>query len=679
MKHMASDEYDWKDETETKECIMRAIILWHWVNGDPIDVIRKETNFNKFMTLVAGDIARLAETSAYVLESFSHCLPGYKGGLKFVNIDSENVQNDIYKLSTRVNYGVPQELVKLANKHVHGLDRKVILDIGKFYKEVEDNYDDIFHMLREPSPEHKKNLNDIIKDEQRKELLKNVEESHTHETLNLLLENIIKESEVGNDTGVALENFYNTDSGDGSENLLESLGKIFKEMYKANDVKDYFFGDAIKIDYVIGENAARLVCTSKNFSNKERVVFIVAYFEAISDERASYKYQISKADRTILIINNNAKVGRIENSPDGTLTLLGKNNETILEGINSTMSFNHFGWLIAQTIMDGNKSASKLIDFLFDWHGEFNKPVKALPLLLKNYEKEIVELDLSKQNSLQPIRVLWDKHSYKYAVSDLRMELEKQKIPYRELYWGENLRDERALHNDECTLLMLSWETVKSSESLSFFCEGLKKNQYENVFAIFSSEDAYKNWGGDPENPCKSLKHVENTKNFDSDICEIKSFFENVQNQKFRVGISYAHEKKNNFDRTAVTLLNKFVEKITDVIPKETILYDNFHSYLFSGNGGRKTVLEKYSQCDYFIILDDEYYDLSEFCREERETIQKTLSKMKDSTQRLWCLHPKNANHSKIFNNNEDFSKDFGNEDDIDLIVKDFLHHIKAH
>ena len=375
---------------------------------------------------------------------------------------------------------------------------------------------------------------------------------------------------------------------------------------------------------------------------------------------------------TILLINNNDKINKLKKCDDGTTTLLDDKGDVVLEKIHSVMSFGNFGGLIAQAIMDGNKSASKLIDFFFDWRGEFYKPVKSFPLILKNYDKDNSE-NVFNQDALQPIRVLWDNFIFKYAISDLKDELERQKISYRELSWGENLYEERKFHNDECTLLMLNWETVRSSASLSYFCEGLRKIQFENVFAIFHSEELFKAWGGDTNYPCEMLNHIESTKNFSNDIYKIKKFFSSVQNKKFLVGISYAHENEMDVKRPAVKFLEKFVEKIQSEIPAESILFDQLHPYLFSGNGGRKAVLDKYSQCDYFIILDDQHYDQSEFCKAECATIEKTLSEMKDSRQHIWFLHPKYEEHCSLFKTEEDFSNEFRDIKEADELAKNFL------
>ncbi|MBQ7630700.1 MAG: DEAD/DEAH box helicase [Selenomonadaceae bacterium] len=671
LKEMASDEYIWKDESDEKEPVMRAIILWHWINGASIEEIRNKTSFHKFTSLVGGDIARLAETVSYIFESFANCLSGYSGdnkkvGLNFDNANIPKLQSDIYKLAAQINYGVPQDLLTIAKqgKNVHALDRQVILKFGKFYDEIEHFYDNNLELIRNPKPEHKQRLDKIIDEEKRKELLKNVDESHTHETLAALFDNIAKESDIDINSCDNLKTFCNNDSDSGTENLLNPLGEIFKDFNDADNSKEYFFGDAIKIEFPFrNKNFAKLFITNKN-------IFLLAYTPDIGDKIEEYAYQISRFPDavTILLINNKEKAGKINRTDDGTLTLSDKSGNVIFEKIHLAMSFENFGGLIAQTIVDGNKSASRLIELLCDWRGEFNKPLKAFPLLLKNYEQDADEHKLSDSNLLRPIRVLWDKHSYKFAIADLKGELAKQKIPYRELAWGKNLFDEREFHNNESTLLMLNWETVKSSESLRHFCEGLKKIEFKNVFAIFSSEENFKAWGGDFEYPCEQLQHLNSTKNFAKDIFRIKNFFDAVQNKKFRIGISYAHEKDFDAERPAVKLLESFVEKLTQAgISKELILFDKFHSYLFSGNDARQAVLEKYSQCEYFIILDDKFYDLSEFCREECATIQKK------SPCRVWFLHPKNNKHCKFFNPCKDFLKDFSDEKDIDLIAEDFI------
>lgn len=680
LKYMASDEYIWNDESAENEPVMRAIILWHWTNGASIEEIRNKTGFHKFTSLVGGDIARLAETASYILEAFGKCLSGYRGdnktvGLNFADANTSKLQNDIFKLAARINYGVPQDLLTIAKqgKNVHALDRQVILKFGKFYDEIEHFYENNLDLLRNPNPDHKQRLDKIISEEQRKDLLKNVEESHTHETLAALFDNISKESDIDINSCDALKTFCKNDSDSGTENLLDPLGKIFKDINDTDNSKEYFFGDAIKINFPISDkNFAKLSVANKT-------IFLLAYTPDISKEKiGEYNYQIENSKIpdavTILLINNKDKVGKIKRNADGTLTLSDKDGNKIFDKIHSTISFENFGGLIAQTIVDGNKSASRLIELLCDWRGEFNKPLKSFPLLLKNYEQDADEHKLSESNSLRPIRVLWDKHSYKFAIADLKGELAKQKIPYRELAWGKNLFAERESRNSECTLLMLNWDEVMTSESLHHFYKGLEKIKYGNVFAIFSSEENFKAWGGDPKSPCEQLHHLDGTKNFDKDIFQIKNFFDAVQNKRFRIGISYAHEKDFDAERPAVKFLESFVEKLTQAgISEELILFDKFHGYLFSGNDARQAVLEKYSQCEYFIILDDKFYDLSEFCREEGKTIQKKLTQQKKSTQHIWFLHPKNEKHCKIFNPRKDFSNDFSDKKDIDLIAEDFI------
>lgn len=126
---MLSEDYPWLNEHEEKEHLLRAILLWYWTKGHYLRDIKEETNF-KFsrLQIVQEDIARLAEVVAYLLEAISNCFYGLGDDFEKLN------PGEIYRFSTCVNYGMPHNLVVLANKHVHGLDRRTILRIGELWK-----------------------------------------------------------------------------------------------------------------------------------------------------------------------------------------------------------------------------------------------------------------------------------------------------------------------------------------------------------------------------------------------------------------------------------------------------------------------------------------------------------------------------------------------------------------
>ena len=71
---------------------------------------------------------------------------------------------------------------------------------------------------------------------------------------------------------------------------------------------------------------------------------------------------------------------------------------------------------------------------------------------------------------------------------------------------------------DEPTLIFLDRSTTQSSRSLDYFCSGLARNEYKQTYAIFETPEAFLDWSGDPDTPCRTLEHCESTKNFAEDI-----------------------------------------------------------------------------------------------------------------------------------------------------------------
>lgn len=105
--------------SEDLRAVMRAILLRLWTQGMGIRYIRKQTKFNIRMS--SGDFARISEACAYLLEAMSTVMRG-----KFA---ADRIDISYYQLSTCVKYGVPQQLVSLANLHTYGVSRNMLLTI----------------------------------------------------------------------------------------------------------------------------------------------------------------------------------------------------------------------------------------------------------------------------------------------------------------------------------------------------------------------------------------------------------------------------------------------------------------------------------------------------------------------------------------------------------------------
>ncbi len=122
------NENNLDDEGDKLQAALRAIVLFYWTKGYPIEELRKKTNFHQFTKLIAGDIERLAEAAGFHLDAIHKCLSTAfdpKSGRTV--LANPSAVHAFYELQIRVKYGMPRELTVFANKHVHGLDRKRLL------------------------------------------------------------------------------------------------------------------------------------------------------------------------------------------------------------------------------------------------------------------------------------------------------------------------------------------------------------------------------------------------------------------------------------------------------------------------------------------------------------------------------------------------------------------------
>lgn len=99
--------------------IKRAICMYEWMKGKSIDDIRKETGLS-YITL--GDLDRLSDIFAYIWEAMVRVLLVYAEALSAYRIM-------LLRLSGRIKYGVPQDLVILASRHVQYVTRNQLLEL----------------------------------------------------------------------------------------------------------------------------------------------------------------------------------------------------------------------------------------------------------------------------------------------------------------------------------------------------------------------------------------------------------------------------------------------------------------------------------------------------------------------------------------------------------------------
>lgn len=653
LPYMCASNYDWNHEHRDKENFLRAVLLWYWTQGKRIEDIKKLVNVPQ-VDLIVGDLARLAETVSYQLDSIHHCYGHYRGRLEIDN----SALLAIRKLSLRVNYGVPQDLVKIANRHVYGLDRKTILAIGElFHKEFADKYNNPLHMLLSADKEDLPRIQEIISDEYRNEIIQSTDESNTRDNFGELINAIKNEppANFGDEECQALEKFHDA-SADDKEYCLDTLKKIFSDNVEQSQTN--FFKNMVLRFPIRDRNFATLTFGKKNIA----LIVRTDNFEKMED----YFYHLNQLKET-----KSVTVLLSFGNEESTSLTIGVGNKIMLTVGDKTFTFDlamtisRFAGLVAQAVKNDMDASSTLAEMLCDTCGLFDRVLNGYNHLLQNYSYE------AKSSDAHAVRVLWDKKNVR-ANDELEKALKQYNIPYRILQWGTPLYAERP--KDEPTIIFVKWDAVQKSRSLYNFYSGLFREEYRHTYAIFATEDDFNNWGGD-SHPHNVLEHCTSTKNFSEDIAQFKLLLEHWQSEKFLVGISYAHEDEMGAERPDVTLLKKFVEQIKADLPSQIIFFDSEprSEREFQGNGALKATLEKYSQCRYFVVLDDEFYDKSEIChRWEGSIIRQTLCNMGNPAGHLWFLHVKGEKHSSLFNRNNDYCTDI-NENNIDHVAEMFV------
>lgn len=654
--YMCAPNYDWSHEHRDKEIFLRAVLLWYWTQGKRIEDIKKLVNVPQ-VDLIAGDLARLAETVSYQLDSIHHCYGRHHGRLQIDN----SALLAIHKLSLRVNYGVPQDLVKIANRHVYGLDRKTILAIGDLFhkEEFSEKYNNPLHMLFSAKKEDLPLIQEIISDEYRNEIIQSTDESNTRDNFDELINAIKNEppANFGDEECQALEKFHNA-SVDAKEYCLDELVRIFSDDAQQSQ-KKFFKNMALRFP-IRDHNFATLTFGTKT------VVLIVRTKDFKYED---YDYQLKQLEEhkpvTVLL--------SFGNEESESLTVGAGNKLTLTIGdktfpFDLAMTISRFAGLVAQAVKNDMDASSVLAEMLCDTCGLFDRVLNSFNHLLQNYSYE------AKSSGANAIRVLWDKKNVR-ANDELEKALKQNDIPYRILQWGTPLYTERS--KDEPTIIFVKWNVVQKSRSLYDFYSGLFKKDYRHTYAIFATEDDFKNWGGD-SHPHNILEHCTSTRNFGEDLKQFKLLLEHWRNEKFLVGISYAHESEMGAKRPGVTLLKKFVERLKKDLPSQIIFFDSepYAEHYFHGNDAHKSTLEKYSQCRYFVVLDDDCYDKSKLCCNEGMIIQQTLNNMGNPAGHIWFLYVKGEKHSSLFNGNKDYYTEI-NESNIDKIAETFVAKIR--
>lgn len=631
-------------ETQDLQDVMRAILLWHWTKGEKVSAIRKKTGFTRFTPIYTGDLDRMAELVAYQLEavhniwSFSKLRPS----------EGRTVRA-IYHLSTRVNYGMPRNLVVIANRHLYGLDRLSVLKIG----EAAVSYDSPVHFLA-TAPGNE--LKGIITEQQRGELLALIGKAAGQNALDGILERIKRDS-------VAL-----------SEEEASTITQLsYAEDFEPSQLKSLFWDeDSFDIDdaemaeekFFRGESV-----TIRSINDDARVATLqihdltvnLAFFSAGQNYRPINNRFRSRDGNTVNLLltsDNGPLLSDLHYDSTQEVWRLGSS----IENIHIAMTTEIFAALLAQTISTEDRSGECLMELLKDIRGHFNpKSVRSLYYLLQNYS-------LRQQGAPgeSQIRILCDYRNGgdHDACDKLFHELNRRGIPFRTIPWGKVLSDER--DSTEITVLYISRDSLDISKSVERFIGRMKANSYPSTIAFFENDDQYRAFSGNSALPERRFAWdvLNDPVKIAAEISAMRHFHRRKDNDagKYLIGISYSHAPVNGQERAAVHWFRKIVQGVNHIFGEQTVLYDDneWCCDQFDRNGAIPATLGMYEKCMYYIILDDEYYSYGPNCPREYETIHAALASRKEFLkQHIWFLRPENQRSGGLFNQNEDYCHAF--------------------
>lgn len=108
--------------------LYRTVVLYFWVQGYDVRDIRRilELPDREEFYIYTSELEGLGELCAYQLEAISKGLESRTG-----SSEQRELSGMFYSLSIRIKYGMSNDLSRIANKHIRGLNRTRLLKIEK--------------------------------------------------------------------------------------------------------------------------------------------------------------------------------------------------------------------------------------------------------------------------------------------------------------------------------------------------------------------------------------------------------------------------------------------------------------------------------------------------------------------------------------------------------------------
>lgn len=574
------------------QAAMRAVLLLYWTRGMTISEIRKQTQFQSInKKLLGGDIERLAEVVSFHLDAIHK-------GISSSCVFTPESSSSFYALQTRVKYGMPRDLVRLANKHIYGLDRAKLLLL---MKEAQDRQLSPIQYLYVASPnERKKHLSPT----QYTQLVQALERRNSVRQFETLMEIVAKDAgtmltDANRDSLRAIYDWDGTEPRDLYRQIKSLLGnKAFCSTAISMD------GDVHCIMLTHGE---RKLCIGLLEKEPERntAACIKEFFA-----------ENPREPRLLLVPTKSLN----ENWDNTDLTdAMGE------YGVPALLNTGFLAMVLANTIAMDMGGGRQMFEFLKDARGIYTESETRYCSLSHYASHPVVD---------KPRFRLLCGNGISTVIDEMRLELsaDKDLQNHELLSWGSSLS---LCSGVDCpTILFLDRAHVTRSQSLNLFLARMQAQQFRNCLLLVDSEVAKNTWNS-PENledaGCSTWQGQYSrirkavVSNGQEAVKAIRQFLQEWKHEGYLIGISYAHYDPNRdikSQQSEVPLLRELARKLADIYGEHRILFDEFDPArdLFAKKGQTRS-LAAYRQCKFYLILWNCWTKENVNCQNEHDVI----------------------------------------------------------
>ena len=396
LNEFLDEKLDLDKKFET--AILRAIILKHWVNGETPNQIRKNTKIDIPFTI--GDLDHIAEVASYILEAISHCL--MVGRLRNGEKRDNKLKIAMYYFSSQVKYGLGGDLVRIANRHVSGITRKTIINMGAWVKKNGSYENVVDFIMRAPDIITQKFINTA----QKSELIDLLDQPMCRGNINELSEKLLREALISNKLYDLCTTYL--DSNIEYLDFIECLLNILKEI--GFSVME---GTVLGTYSCIAQNEKKFQIVIPKFDDENQILN--------KDNFWGYSIETNNSNKTIIICKQ-----EFENNVFDESNIL-------------MIGYKSFLGLLLHCHYISNTNHQVLINVLQDLSGEFRLvDLEKLMGVVKNYIVQVEGKSIENPTSLgkHVVYILYDREETTDVIKEFIEICKKNNIYCKHISWG---------------------------------------------------------------------------------------------------------------------------------------------------------------------------------------------------------------------------------------------------